>query len=249
MADPALLILGGTTLAMGIARAAAGPGRRAVYSLAGRTEPKSAPDMEVRTGGFGGAEALADYLRRENITAVIDATHAYAAGISANTRAACAAANIPLLRLQEPPWQAQPGDRWIDVMDLAEARDKAAEIASRVFVTTGRQAMAQFAGDLRCWWLARVIAPGADLPELSHGGYVYDRGPFDLSGELTLLYDHKITAVISKNSGSAATYGKIAAARELALPVIMIARPVSGDEVQVETVADAVSWLDQWRSI
>jgi precorrin-6A/cobalt-precorrin-6A reductase len=249
MAEPTLLILGGTSLAMGVARAVAGPGKRAIYSLAGRTEPKSVPDMEVRTGGFGGAEALADYLRRENITAVIDATHAYAAGISANARAACAAATIPLLRLQEPPWQAQPGDRWIDVADMTDARDKAAEIGTRVFVSTGRQAMADFADDVRCWWLARVIAPGADLPELSRGDYVYDRGPFDMAGELALLQDHEITAVISKNSGSAATYAKIAAARELGLPVIMIARPVSDDAVQAETVAEtvagAVSWLNQ----
>jgi len=243
MAEPAVLILGGTSLAMGLARAVSGLDLRAIYSLAGRTEPKSLPEMEVRTGGFGGAAALADYLRRESIAAVVDATHAYAAGISANARAACADANIPLLRLQERPWRATPGDNWIEAADIAEARDKAAEIASRVFVSTGRQTMAEFAADPRCWWLARVIARGDDLPVLSSGEYIYARGPFDLADERVLLRDHDISAVISKNAGSAATYPKIAAARELALPVIMIARPAFEDAEQVGSVADTVSWV------
>jgi precorrin-6A/cobalt-precorrin-6A reductase len=243
MVEPVVLILGGTSLAMKLVGEVIGLGMRAIYSLAGRTEHKPVPDLDIRIGGFGGADALADYLRQKNITAVIDATHAYAAGISANARFACAAANRPLLRLQEPPWQAVPGDHWIDAVDITDARDKAAEIASRVFVSTGSQAMAEFAGDQRCWWLARVIARSADLPELSQGKYIFARGPFDLADEIALLRGHKITTVISKNSGSAATYAKIAAARQLALPVIMIARPVSDDTALAETVADAVAWL------
>ncbi len=243
MAEPAVLILGGTSLAMDLAHAVAGLNIRAIYSLAGRTKAKSLPPTEIRTGGFGGTDALADYLRREHITAVIDATHAYAAGISANARHACAAAGLPMLGLQEPPWQAIPGDQWIDAANMTDARDKAAEIASRVFVSTGRQAMAEFADDPRCWWLARVISPGPDLPTLSNGEYIYARGPFNLADELTLLRDHDITAIISKNSGNAATYPKIAAAHELAIPVIMIARPVSDAAEQVATAADAVAWL------
>jgi precorrin-6A/cobalt-precorrin-6A reductase len=245
MAEPAVLILGGTSLATDIAGVISTLKLRAVYSLAGRTKPKSTPNMEIRTGGFGGAYALADYLKRENFTAVIDATHAYAAGISANATAACVLEGVALLRLEEPPWRVVPGDNWIDAADITEARDKAAETASRVFVSTGRQAMEDFADDPRSWWLARVIAPGADLPALENGEYVYARGPFDLVEELALLQDHEISAVISKNAGSTATYAKIAAARQLSLPVIMIARPVSGDTEQAETASEAVTWLQR----
>ncbi|NQV59778.1 MAG: precorrin-6A/cobalt-precorrin-6A reductase, partial [Alphaproteobacteria bacterium] len=111
------------------------------------------------------------------------------------------------------------------------------------FVSTGRQAMMEFADDRRCWWLARVISPGADLPALSNGQYVFARGPFDLADELALLREHRISAVISKNAGSAATYAKIAAARELALPVIMINRPDAVATPTVATVAEAHAWL------
>jgi precorrin-6A/cobalt-precorrin-6A reductase len=243
MAEPTVLILGGTSLAMNLARVISTLKIRAIYSLAGRTEPKSLPDTEFRIGGFGGAGALADYVRRENIAAVIDATHAYAAGITINARVACARARIPLLRLQEPPWVMVPGDNWIDAADITEARDKAAEIASRVFVTTGRQAMADFADDTRSWWLARVISPGPELPVLSSGEYIYATGPFNLTEELALLRDNEITAAISKNSGSASTHAKIAAARELAIPVIMITRPVSDDGEQAETATESIAWL------
>jgi len=243
MAEPALLILGGTTLAVALARAAADLGVPVIYSLAGRTNPKSVPDVAVRMGGFGGAAALADYLRQKNILAVVDATHAYAAQISENARLACRAAGRPLLPLQEAPWREMPGDHWQHVPNMTAARDAAAKTTARVFVSTGRQAMMEFADDRRCWWLARVISPGADLPALSNGQYVFARGPFDLADELALLREHRISAVISKNAGSAATYAKIAAARELALPVIMINRPDAVATPTVATVAEAHAWL------
>ena len=243
MAERALLILGGTSLAAAFAHAVTGLGIHAIYSLAGRIVPQAPPQMETRVGGFGGADALADYLRKENILAVIDATHAYAAQISANALAACHAVELPLLRLQEPPWEEVAGDQWLHVKNIMAARDTAAKSAGRVFVSTGRQAMAAFAADGRCWWLARVIAPGADLPALANGQYLYARGPFDLADEVAMLREHRISAVISKNAGSAATYAKIAAARDLGLPIIMIARPPAVAAPQVDTVQDAVVWL------
>jgi precorrin-6A/cobalt-precorrin-6A reductase len=243
MADPALLILGGTTLARHLAEEASGLGHAVIYSLAGRTEAKAIPDVKSRRGGFGGVEALAAYLQTENITAVVDATHAYAARISANAEAACQISNTPLLRLQEAPWEVAPGDRWINAGTIGQARDAACEIASRVFLTTGRQAMDPFAGDHRCWWLARVIAPGADLPALANGRYLYARGPFSLAGELELLRRHDISALISKNAGGGATNAKIAAARQLGLPVIMIARPKAGNAPLVTEAGAAMAWL------
>ncbi len=243
MPEPVLLLLGGTTLAAQLARAAAAFDVSVIYSLAGRTVPGPVPGVDVRRGGFGGAEALADYLRQKNVFAVVDATHAYAARISENARLACQMADRPLLRLQAPPWREMPGDRWLQVPDISAARDVAAHTALRVFVSTGRQAMAEFADDRRCWWLARVIAPGADLPILSNGQYLYARGPFQQADEVSLLREHRISALISKNAGGLATYAKIAAARDLGLPVVMIARPDAAAAPLVETVDDACDWL------
>ncbi|MFP6771306.1 MAG: cobalt-precorrin-6A reductase [Alphaproteobacteria bacterium] len=242
MAKPGLLILGGTTLGAGLARLT-GPRQRVIYSLAGRTKARAIADVITRSGGFGGAEALAAYLAGNDITAVVDATHAHAAEISRNCEIACRTAKVPLLRLEEPPWQPEQGDHWIAVETIAQARDVAVAKASRIFVTTGRQDMLPFASEIRCWWLARVIAPGSDLPPLVNGDYIHGRGPFEIADETALLRKHEIGAVISKNAGGAATYAKIAAARELALPVIMISRPLPGSAPNVSTTDAAINWL------
>lgn len=243
MAEGKLLILGGTTLAVALAKAVAELGLSAVYSLAGRTQARPLPGMAMRAAGFGGAQALTAYLAAENILAVIDATHAYAGQISANAEAACQTAKLPLLRLESPPWQKRAGDQWINVPDISAARDAAADIAARVFVSTGRQGMAAFADDGRCWWLARVIAPGDDLPALANGRYLFARGPFAMRDELHLLSIHEIRAVISKNAGGTASQAKITAARELKLPVIMIDRPDGGAAARVDSVEAAMAWL------
>ncbi|MDP6831837.1 MAG: cobalt-precorrin-6A reductase [Alphaproteobacteria bacterium] len=243
MTEGRILILGGTALAVALARAVAELQVPAVYSLAGRTKAKPLPGMEMRGAGFGGTGALADYLEAEKVLAVIDASHAYAQQISANAEAACEAANLPLLRLESPPWRQVDGDHWVHVPDIAAAKDAAANLAKRVFVSTGRQAMAEFAEDDRCWWLARVIAPGDDLPALANGRYLFARGPFALTDELNLLGIHEIGAVISKNAGNAASHAKILAARERKLPVIMIERPNGGAAPRVDTVEAAMAWL------
>ncbi|MBT4490544.1 MAG: cobalt-precorrin-6A reductase [Rhodospirillaceae bacterium] len=247
MAKPVLLILGGTALAAELARQASAMGIATIYSLAGRTRAIPIAGVEMRSGGFGGAEQLAAYLSRSNITMVVDGTHAYAAQISRNSEAACNTAEIPLLRLQQPAWERQDGDHWINATDIAATRELAADlaldIAGRVFVTTGRQAMGQFADDRRCWWLSRVIAPGPDLPILANGQYIFARGPFALADESRLLREYEISAVISKNAGGTATYAKIEAAREHGLPVIMIDRPSAGTAPLATDTEAALTWM------
>ena len=245
MTEPAILILGGTSLAGQLARALADTGIRAIYSLAGRTNPWNLPDTEVRIGGFGGIEAMVEFMRQENITAVVDATHAYAAQISDNACRACGQTDVPLLRLEEPAWKPQPGDNWIEAVDVEEARNIATGITGRMLVTTGRQSIPTFAKDKRCWWLIRIVPTEDNLPELANGIYLQDRGPFEVSDELKLMREHRIDVVISKNAGSAATCAKIEAARELAIPVIMINRPPASPADTVSSVKEVINWLEQ----
>jgi precorrin-6A/cobalt-precorrin-6A reductase len=77
-----------------------------------------------------------------------------------------------------------------------------------------------------------------------HAVYITGRGPFAEADERALLEQHRVEVVVAKNSGGPATYGKIAAARALALPVIMLRRPSLPAVDAVETVDDAVAWLD-----
>ncbi|WP_033355611.1 precorrin-6A/cobalt-precorrin-6A reductase, partial [Burkholderia ubonensis] len=91
--SPRILLLGGTGDALKIARAL---GPRHVYSLAGLGKVPGDLACEVRVGGFGGAQGLAAYLREAGIGLVIDATHPYAARISANAAAAARDAGVPV---------------------------------------------------------------------------------------------------------------------------------------------------------
>lgn len=238
-----MLVLGGTGEARDLAAAlAARPGLRVTLSLAGRTRAPLLPACAVRVGGFGGAAGLADWLRAEGVGALVDATHPFARTISANAAAAAVAAGVPLVVLERPPWEARPGDDWIRVPDMAAAASALGPAPRRVFLAVGRQEVAAFRGApwRRC--LVRSIeapAPG-DLPEGAE--VLLARGPFPEAEERALLAGRGIEVVVAKNSGGAATYGKIAAARALGLPVVMVDRAARPGAAA--TVAEALAQLD-----
>lgn len=238
---PRLLILGGTAEAARLARLLAerAPGLEVISSLAGRA---GVPDLpgRVRVGGFGGAEGLAAILAAEDIAAVIDATHPFAARISAHAVAACATACRPLLRLERPGWERLPGDRWVEVADMAEAVRSLPQLGRRAFLTVGAGEVAAFASVRGVWFLVRLLEPGP-LP-LADYTVVIGKGPFGEAEERRLLQEHRIEVVVSKASGGAATYGKIAAARALGLPVLMIRRPALPPAATADRVEEAAEW-------
>lgn len=239
-----LLILGGTAEARALAEAAAADARLSVItSLAGRTQAPAALAGETRVGGFGGAEGLARYLAEAAIELVIDATHPFAAQISRNAAAACAAAGVPRLLLQRPPWRSQPGDRWTVVRDTGQAADALADLGHRVFLALGRQDLASFAAIADRWFLLRLVEPPSEPLPLAVGALVIARGPFAEAGEIALLKHHRIEALVSRNSGGSATYAKLAAARALDLPVVMIERPPPPPGATAESPEAALAWL------
>jgi precorrin-6A/cobalt-precorrin-6A reductase len=247
-----LLILGGTTEAAALARALADrPGIECISSLAGRTREPAALPGSTRVGGFGGAAGLVEYLRADRIAGLIDATHPFAAQISTHAVAAARATEVPLLRLERAPWRRLPGDRWVEVGSLAEAAVAAPKYGRRAFLTVGATELQPFAGLATMRFLVRLIdRPKAPLP-LADSKIVLDRGPFSLDGEEKLLRQHAIELVIAKNSGGGATYAKIAAARTLGLPVIMVRRPAKpAVDHQAETVAAAEVWVEaRWADV
>ncbi|MEV7771305.1 cobalt-precorrin-6A reductase [Kitasatospora sp. NPDC086791] len=244
-----LLILGGTTEGRALAAALDGrPGLRVTSSLAGRVARPRLPAGEVRIGGFGGPEGLADWLRAERVDAVVDATHPFAAGISRNAALASAATGVPLLVLRRPGFTRVDGDRWIPVPSLAAA---AAALlprrGERVFLTTGRQGIAAFAHLDGVHFLARSVDP-PEPPLPPSFDVLLARGPFTVEGELALLREHAVDVLVTKDSGGAATAPKLAAARELGLPVIVVERPPVPEGVPVvPDVESAVRRLEQSR--
>jgi precorrin-6A/cobalt-precorrin-6A reductase len=240
-----ILILGGTTEARRLAERLGERADMAVtVSLAGRTTAPAAQGAPVRIGGFGGAEGLAQYLTTERVDALIDATHPYAAIISANAAAAAAVTRVPLLALRRPPWAPLPGDSWIEVADTAAAVEALGEAPRRVFLTLGKTEIGAFARAPQHHYLVRSVEPVDPPLAVPHASYVTGRGPFTESGDLALLVAHSIDVIVAKNSGGTATYGKIAAARVLRLPVILLRRPALPDVPTVETLEDVMTWLD-----
>jgi precorrin-6A/cobalt-precorrin-6A reductase len=240
-----ILILGGTTEARALAEALAQRSAFAVtVSLAGRTVeplPQAAP---VRSGGFGGAAGLARYLHDEKVDVLIDATHPYAAAISANAARAADSAGVKLLALRRPPWEKIAGEDWIEVESVEEAVRALGNTPKRVFLALGRNELRPIAAAPQHSYLIRSVDPVDPPLAVPDATYITARGPFGESEDRALLARHNIEIIVAKNSGGKSTYGKIEAARALRLPVIMLKRPTLPEVASVTTVEEVVAFLD-----
>lgn len=238
-----VLILGGTSEANLLAAAIAAKGVDAIYSYAGRTQVPVNQPLPTRIGGFGGADGLADVIRHDKFTHVVDATHPFATEISCNALAACSMTATPLIVLQRKPWIKTPDDLWIDVQNVAAAVDALPDARANVFLAIGRQHIAPFAAKPQHAYTLRFIdAAGGPLP-LPDADLIVSRGPFTLAGELDLMRIRRIEWIVARNSGGEGARAKIDAARELKLPVIMIRRPELPDRLRVESVTEVMQWL------
>ena len=213
-------------------------------SLAGRTANPAAQPVPVRVGGFGGAAGLAAHLAAERIDALIDATHPYAAVISANATQAVGAAGVALLALRRPAWIAVAGDHWVEVADVPAAVHALGAAPRRVFLALGRNEIAPFEAAPQHHYLVRSVDPVEPPLRVPHARYVTGRGPFGQAHDRALLVEHGVEIVVAKNSGGDATYGKIAAAGALGATVIMLRRPALPDVAAVATIEEALAWID-----
>ncbi|MER8502844.1 MULTISPECIES: cobalt-precorrin-6A reductase [unclassified Mesorhizobium] len=242
-----ILILGGTTEARQLAgKLAARADISVMLSLAGRTENPAAQGVPVRVGGFGGAGGLAFYLHQNKIDLLIDATHPYAAQISANAADAAGMTGVPIVALRRPEWEAVEGDRWMLVDTVASAVTALGSVPRRVFLALGRQEVAAFEAAPRHHYLIRSVDPVEPRLAVPDAAYLLARGPFHEVDERALLQEHRIDVVVSKNSGGEATYGKIAAARALGVEVVMIRRPALPDVTSAETIESLAAMVDHF---
>lgn len=214
-----------------------------MFSYAGRTSTPAPQPLPTRVGGFGGVEGLVRYLRRENITHVVDATHPFAARMSANAVAACRETGVSLCALERPPWQAGPGDKWQHVADMAGAVAALPERPIRVFLAIGRQNLSDFTAKPQHFYLLRLVdAPEGPLP-LPRAEAVVARGPFTREQDRALLEEHAIDLILAKNAGGAGARAKLDAARDLGLPVILIDRPAIPARRVLGSVDEVMAWL------
>ncbi len=244
-----ILILGGTTQASQLARVlATRDDIKPLLSLAGRTQNPLPVSIPSRTGGVGGVEGLVAFLRMERIEALIDATHPFAAQMSAHAREACRQTSVPLLLFSRPAWTAGEGDDWTEVASMEDAVVALGENPRRVFLTQGRLQLAAFAAAPQHFYLVRAIDEPVELALLPNHKFVSARGPFELEDELALMREEGIEILVSKNSGGDATSAKLLAARKLHIPVVLVARPATGDATEASQLAEVLRWIESHRA-
>jgi precorrin-6A/cobalt-precorrin-6A reductase len=241
--DMRALILGGTGDANRLADTFLRERIDAIYSYAGRTQIPLGHALPTRIGGFGGAAGLADFIRAERITHVIDATHPFAAEMSRHAVDACDATGIPLVALERTPWIRSEGDNWIEVADIDHAVGALPKQRARIFLAIGRQHIAPFAAKPQHAYTLRFVDAPDDAPTLPDAEIIVSRGPFTIDGDRELMQGRGIQWLVARNSGGVGARAKIDAARELGLPVIMIARPALLERPRVESVEDVLAWL------
>lgn len=236
-----VLILGGTAEATDLAQRLVDAGdRRVITSMAGRTRSPDLPAGETRIGGFGGVDGLAEFIGKEAIDLIVDATHPFAPVISDNAAAAAARTGTSLLRLTRPAWTPQAGDNWQTVPSL-EAANAAIPRAATVFLALGRQYLDTFADRTDVSFILRMVDRPEKPPPFADFELLTGKPSPDRTQEAELLKSRGVTHIVCRNSGGSGSYAKIAAARQLSIPVIMIARPPASPGRSFASVDDLMA--------
>ncbi|MBQ2262153.1 MAG: cobalt-precorrin-6A reductase [Loktanella sp.] len=237
-----LLLLAGTGEARVIAQAL--HGRDVIASLAGVTRDPEPLAVPVRQGGFGGEAGFRDFLAEAGIHAVLDATHPYAARITARSAAVCAELGLPFCQVLRPAWLPEEGDHWTEIATEADA---AAHIpmGATVFLGTGRQSLPGFSNLAGRRVICRQIDPPDGPFPFAGGEYLVGRPPFSVADETALFRRLGVDWLVVKNAGGQASATKLVAARNLGIPVLMLARPALGDWQRVDNVQAALDWVAQ----
>lgn len=236
-----VLILGGTFEARRLADRLHAAGIPVLTSLAGRTRSPRLPAGRVRSGSLGGAQGLARLLVREGVPLVVDATHPFAVRITATAHAVCRGLDVPYVRLERPPWEPVSGDRWIEAADIGEALAAIVAVGRRPFVNVGRAEVPRLAEAAACRFLLRTVEPpdsGLLPPNVE---VICGYPPYRVEDEIELFRASGVDSLLVRNSGGPGAYPKIAAARELGLPVVMIRRPPLRVGPAVASVEEAYS--------
>ena len=238
-----ILILGGTTEARQLGTMLNAKKLKATISFSGVIPNISEQAIPKIYGGFGGAKGLAEYISKESITHLVDATHPFSKNISENAIIAAKSTGVHFVALERKEWSEEPGDKWIKVKDFHDAQRIIDEPSQRIFLAIGRKELSHFREHTQHFYLLRVIdgSPLNFSPQKSQ--VIIDKGPYTFKNDKKLLLKYNITKIITKNSGGIGARAKIDAARELQIPIVMIERPQIHSRKVIRETKSVFNWI------
>lgn len=188
----------------------------------------------------------AEWLRSQGARCLVEAAHPCDSQTAWQVARVCAELGLPQLQLVRPAWRAARRDLWNDLRSLEDLRHVVPQ-GARVLVTTGRALLPQLRG-LRAHVLARRIGQGWAPFPLRQGHFLYGQGPFSVAHEVRLLRKERIDWLVMRNAGGAGGWPKLAAARQLGVPVAMVRRPARPDGPMACSVSEATAWVAAWTN-
>ena len=176
-------------------------------------------------------DELEKILRGEKFNFLVDASHPYAKNISANAISAAQAAQVAYIRYERAAIDFAY-EKIFTVDSYEAAAIKAAELGKNIYLTTGSRNLKIFVDLLRdCNLTVRILPTAEVLTQcetlgLSPKQIVAMQGPFSTALNVELFKHAGAEVIVTKNSGQiGGADTKLAAAKILNLPVVMINRP------------------------
>ena len=222
-----------------------------VVSDYGRKLLESCAGIKINDKALGRDE-LEKILREEKFNCLVDASHPYAKNISANATAAAQAAKIFYVRYERAEIFFDY-EKIFRVENFEEAALKASQLGKNIYLTTGSRNLKIFVDLLKDFNLTARVLPTAEVLSLCENfgltpkQIVAMQGPFSTELNVELFRHAKADVVVTKNSGKiGGADTKLAAAKILNLPVVMIDRPKIFYPNTAETFDDVLKFLEEF---
>lgn len=224
--------LDGRSLAVGIQQYTKLPVLLSVVSQYG-AQLAAHEGIEVHEGRLD-EEAMKALIKEKGITLLVDASHPYAAVVTATARKAAEASGIEFIRFERREVPLPEYDKLHHVQTEQEAADLSATLGERIYLTTGSKTMHIFSGaeslqEKEVW--TRVLPTAEVLHMMEDLGVspkytVAMQGPFSYDMNRIMFHDTKADVVVMKNSGLVGgSDTKLKAAMDLGLHIVVIDRP------------------------
>lgn len=187
--------------------------------------------VDVQVGSCGGAEGIADTIRMNGYSLVIDATHPYARRISEHIREGCAASGVECIRLLR-----DGGKRPDDVIEVASVKDAVEFLKDKdgiVMAATGSNELSLYTEipDYRERVVARVLSTKDSMDKALALGFegrnlICAQGPFTEDENHAALTRAGASWIVTKDSGTIGGFEeKVRAARRAGVRIILISKP------------------------